>query len=229
MHAIKKLRAGLTFANVTALSALVFAMAGSAYALSMPHPDGVLHGCVSNRTQASRVVGSSAPCHRVKRRHGRVIDRGEFPIAWSQQGPRGPQGPTGAAGPAGRTGPTGTVDTSQFDTRAAADQRYERTTRITYGSADSSANGQLVVAWPQLGFEVTTAGPASLGNIAERPIGPARRADECAGRATRRRLSATISGRDETRQALPGRRPTRDRERATGEKLSILLALSRPG
>lgn len=166
MPAIKKLRAGLTFANVTALSALVFAMAGSSYALSMPHPDGVLHGCVSNRTQALRVVGSSASCHRVKRRHGHVIDRGEFPIAWSQRGPRGPQGPTGAAGTAGRTGPTGTVDTSQFDTRAAADQRYERATRITYGSADSSANGQLLVAWPQLGFEITTAGPASLGNIA---------------------------------------------------------------
>ncbi len=156
----KRLRGSLTFANVTALTALVFAMAGGAYALSIPDASGVLHGCVSKRTGALRVVKSSTSCHRLKRSHGRVTDRGEFAIAWNQQGARGLQGQQGAQGQ------PGVVDASQYYSKTDSDSRFQHAGLITYGSANNALDGQVVVAWPQLGFEIVTAGPTSVGNIA---------------------------------------------------------------
>ena len=153
----RRLRASLTFANVTALAALVFAMAGGAYALSIPDSSGVLHGCVSKRTGALRVVAGSTSCHRPKRSHGRVTDRGEFAIAWNQQGARGLQGAQGQPG---------VVDTSQFYSKTDSDTRFQRAGLITYGNANNALDGQVVVSWPQLGFEIVTAGPTSVGNIA---------------------------------------------------------------
>jgi hypothetical protein len=163
---LKRMHSTVTFANVTALLALVCALAGSAYALSAPDSSGVLHGCVSTRTGALRVVRTSGSCHHVRRRAGRLVNPGEFPISWNQQGPRGPQGLPGVEGQPGARGPAGTVDSSQYYTKVQSDGRYQPAGQLSYGNGDNAVDGQVIVAWPELGFEITTAGPASVGNIA---------------------------------------------------------------
>lgn len=169
---LKRMQSRVTFSNVTALVALVFAMAGSAYALSVRNSPGVLHGCVSNRTGALRVVQTSGSCHHAKRRGGRLINPGESPIAWNQQGPRGLQGlpgvpgQPGAQGLPGVQGPPGAVDSSQYYTKVQSDARYQQAGQLSYGNADNAVDGQVIVAWPELGFEITTAGPTSVGDIA---------------------------------------------------------------
>jgi hypothetical protein len=107
-------RSRLTFANVTSVTALVFAMGGGAYALSgIPDHSGVFHGCVNNRTGALRVVKSVTSCrHRRVIRHAgkRRVIPGELAIAWNQtgvQGVRGLQGPPGQKGDGGSAGTPG--------------------------------------------------------------------------------------------------------------------------
>lgn len=164
-----RVRAGLSFANVTALAALVLAMAGGAYAVTGAGTAATLHGCVSRRTGALRIIGSGRPCHRRRRQHGRVIDPGEYAIAFNVQGPPGVPGTPGPAGPAGTPGAAGapgTVDTSQFFTKAQADARYLGIGAVTYGQAAMTGSGDVVASWPALGFAIVTAGPTSVGNIA---------------------------------------------------------------
>ena len=83
-----------------------------------------------------------------------------------EQGPRGPQGLPGVQGQRGAGGPAGTVDSSQYYTKLQSDRRYQPAGQLSYGNGDNALDGQVIVAWPELGFEITTAGPASVGNIA---------------------------------------------------------------
>jgi hypothetical protein len=107
---MKAVRLRLTFANVTSVTALVFAMAGGAYALSgVPDRGGVFHGCVSNSTGVLRVVKSASSCQKAKtvRRHGkRVRLPGEFAVAWNQKGQPGANGANGINGTDGQNGAT---------------------------------------------------------------------------------------------------------------------------
>jgi hypothetical protein len=105
---LKRVRAGLTFANVTSVLALVFAMGGGAYAItSIPGPGGLINGCFQKKTGNLRVIAAHKKCH-----------KSEMPIAWNQTGPRGlrgqqgPKGDAGAVGPA--TGPAGGDLTGTF-------------------------------------------------------------------------------------------------------------------
>ena len=167
-----RVRAGLSFANVTALIALVLAMGAGASALTAPSVPKTLHGCVGRRTGALRIVAAGASCHRLRRRAGRVIDRGEYAIAFNAQGPAGPAGMPGAAGAPGTAGTPGTpgapgvVDTSQFFTKTQADARYLGIGAVTYGQGATNANGNVVASWPQLGFQIVTVGPTVSGTIA---------------------------------------------------------------
>ncbi len=86
-----RLRSSVTFANGAALLALVFSMAGGAYALSTANSAGVLHGCVNSRTGVLRVVSSaSAKCHAAKHSGGRARPATPGPLtrASSTQGAR---------------------------------------------------------------------------------------------------------------------------------------------
>lgn len=96
-------RRPVTFANVSALTALVLAMAGGAFAITtIRRTDSTIHGCYQKRTGILRVLAPRKRC-----------GRNERAIAWSQRGPqglRGLQGQPGAQGnpgPQGSTGPTG--------------------------------------------------------------------------------------------------------------------------
>jgi hypothetical protein len=84
----------LTFANVTSVLALVFAMSGGAYAITSGRgPDEVVHGCYQKKRGALRIVPA-----------GRKCAKSERGIAWNQHGVAGP---IGLAGPAGQTGSPG--------------------------------------------------------------------------------------------------------------------------
>jgi hypothetical protein len=105
---LKAVRSRLTYANVVATGALFVALGGGAYALSgVPDATGVFHGCVSKKSGGLRVVTSARSCHGVKKRHRRIVDPGEFAVAWNQQGRQGGQGPQGNQGPQGAVGPQG--------------------------------------------------------------------------------------------------------------------------
>jgi hypothetical protein len=82
-------------ANVAASVALIFAMAGGAYAAAGSNSN-TIQACASKTTGQLRVVSGRARC-----RHD------EHPLVWNQQGPSGATGPTGAAGATGASGPTG--------------------------------------------------------------------------------------------------------------------------
>jgi hypothetical protein len=113
----KVLRSRLSYANVMATVAVFLALGGSAYALSgVPDAGGVFHGCVNQKTGGLRVVASARSCRAVKKRHGRVVDPGEFAIAWNAQGQsgaagqQGQQGQQGKQGLQGLTGPSGVTN-----------------------------------------------------------------------------------------------------------------------
>jgi hypothetical protein len=96
----------VTYANVTATLALVFALSGGAYAAlgGIPNSAGVFHGCVNRRMGALRVVRDARSCRAaktVKRGHKRIRIPGELPVAWNQAGKRGQPGTNGEPGAAG--------------------------------------------------------------------------------------------------------------------------------
>jgi hypothetical protein len=94
-----KLRPRVTYANVAATAALVFATTGFAVA-AIPGPAGVIHGCYAKKTGSLRV-----------RPQGKKCARSERGIVWNQMGPTGPrglQGPAGIPGTNGTNGKNGT-------------------------------------------------------------------------------------------------------------------------
>ena len=104
----KVLRARLSYANLMATVAVFLALGGGAYALTgVPDARGVFHGCVNRKTGGLRLVARAGSCRAVKKRHGRVIDPGEFAVAWNAQGQPGSAGQQGGSGTRGATGPTG--------------------------------------------------------------------------------------------------------------------------
>ncbi len=98
---MQSIRRHLSYANVVATLALLFAMSGGALAAN--------HYLVNSTKQINPKV--------LKKLKGA---RGARGVA----GANGAQGPAGSAGPAGPQGPTGTVDAANFYDRAEADKRF---------------------------------------------------------------------------------------------------------
>jgi len=96
----QRVRGHLSFANVTSLMALVFAMGGTGYALTLPK-----NSVGSKQIRKNAVTGA-----KVKARTLRASDfaRGQLPVGPSgAPGAPGATGPTGPAGPAGAKGAQG--------------------------------------------------------------------------------------------------------------------------
>jgi hypothetical protein len=91
-----RLKPRLTYANVVVTLALILAMTGFA-AAAIPDAGGAIHGCYQKRTGVLRVIGA-----------GRRCSKGEKPISWNQQGPRGRDGSNGTNGTNGSNGTPGT-------------------------------------------------------------------------------------------------------------------------
>lgn len=104
----------LSFANVTSLLALVFAMSGGAYAItSIRGSSGVVHGCYQKKKGSLRVVPAGKRCAKSERaivwnRTGPQGSRGLI----GQQGPKGDPGQQGPPGNPGGTGPAGPFPTT---------------------------------------------------------------------------------------------------------------------
>ena len=99
-----RIRRHLSFANVASLSALVFAMGGTGYALTIPKNSigsaQIKTSAVANSDLRSNAVTSAKVSNGTL--EGADFKRGQLPA-----GPRGATGATGPAGPAGQTGPAG--------------------------------------------------------------------------------------------------------------------------
>ncbi|MBA3809461.1 MAG: hypothetical protein H0X28_13880 [Solirubrobacterales bacterium] len=93
----------LSYANIAATLALVFAMSGGAIAATGGFSSGgKFRGCV--RANGSLTILKA----------GKSCSKGQTPITWNQAGPQGTKGPTGAAGangPTGGSGPAGSPGT----------------------------------------------------------------------------------------------------------------------
>lgn len=119
-----RLRARLSFANVTSLLALFVALGGSAYAA------GVLPAGSVGTAQLKKDAVTSA-----KVKDG-TLKAADFASGQLKAGPRGDDGPRGAAGPAG---PAGTIDASLYYSKLQSDARYLRTSAvITVASATTT-------------------------------------------------------------------------------------------
>lgn len=93
---MKRISGHLSYANVAATMALLFAMSGGAIAASGGFSSGgTLHAC-ANEEGVIRLL-----------KPGKTCKRGQKSVSWNQTGPAGAKGATGAAGPAGATGPVG--------------------------------------------------------------------------------------------------------------------------
>jgi len=96
------IRQRLSYANVAATLALVFALGGAAFAATSLTTAGVISGCVNKKTGVLRVPAKGKQC--TKKR--------ETALRWNQagiQGAPGTPGAAGAAGAAGQQGPAGTL------------------------------------------------------------------------------------------------------------------------
>ncbi|MHB8234666.1 MAG: hypothetical protein ACYDHT_08435 [Solirubrobacteraceae bacterium] len=93
---MQRIGGNLSYANVAATLALVFAMSGGAIAATGGFSSGgTLRACV-NEEGVIRLL-----------KPGKACKRGQKSVSWNQTGPAGAKGATGAAGPAGATGPGG--------------------------------------------------------------------------------------------------------------------------
>jgi len=92
---LERLRRTLKFANGCSVVALVFAMAGGAYAVAAAPGSGVIRGCYQKGSGTLRVLAAGK------------CGKSERAIAWNRSGPPGLQGPSGIRGPQGTPGSTG--------------------------------------------------------------------------------------------------------------------------
>lgn len=98
----------LTSKRVALLTVGVLALAGGAVYAAIPDANGVIHGCIDDRTtfRQTRVVRVFDTAERA------ACPTGMTSIQWNQTGPQGPQGAQGdpgAAGAQGEQGPAGTA------------------------------------------------------------------------------------------------------------------------
>lgn len=86
-------RANKRFVTYLTVGVATVLLASLAAVASIPGPDGVIKGCLDQRTGALRVIDSSIACRSTERT-----------LSWNQRGAPGAAGPIGPAGP---TGPRG--------------------------------------------------------------------------------------------------------------------------
>jgi Collagen triple helix repeat (20 copies) len=166
---LERFRGALTFANVTAVVALVFAMGGGAFAItSIPGRNGVIHGCYQKRTGTLRVMAAGKRCR-----------RSEKAIAWNQkgaqgqpgvqgiQGQPGPKGDAGLAGPKGDTGAPGQAGPSGVVGAEATG--FGSALPVTLTFTKKLAGTELLITVSGTGFE-STAGVT--GGLDESLTGP---------------------------------------------------------
>lgn len=87
----RKLRGGLTYANVAVTVAVVLGLTGLAVA-AVPESSKVIQGCVRKHQGTLRVVS------------GTKCSKSEKTISWNESGPQEPQGVPGTPGATGQQG-----------------------------------------------------------------------------------------------------------------------------
>jgi hypothetical protein len=126
----QRLRRHLSFANITSLTALVFALGGTSYALTLP----------KNSVGSKQIRSNAVTSAKVADRSLRASD---FALGQLPSGQPGAQGATGAPGPAGAPGATGEpgANGAQGLTGVVGAVTVQRT---DFGLTDGTASGASV-------------------------------------------------------------------------------------
>ncbi len=157
----------LTFANVTSVVALVFAMGGGAYAFtSVARSSAVIHGCYQKKTGIVRVIAAHKKCRTSEKAitwnqngargmpgvEGRQGPKGDAGLTGpkGETGRMGPKGDTGPAGPKGDTGPAGPSGVVGADTR-----EFASTLPVSMTFTKKLAQTELLITVSGTGFEST--------------------------------------------------------------------------
>jgi hypothetical protein len=130
----QRIRRHLSFANVASLSALVFAMGGTGYALTIPK-----NSIGSAQIKRSAVANSDLRANAIttqKVKNG-ALEAADFKLG---QIPAGPKGATGATGPAGGAGPIGPIGPAGPAGSAAAFARVGPTGTLDAGTPSQNKN-----------------------------------------------------------------------------------------
>ena len=139
---LRRLRGGLTFANVISVLALFIALGGASYAaITLPRNSvgtkQIKRNAVTGAKIKSRAIGLSDLSRSVRTRLAKA----------GPTGPAGPKGDTGATGATGATGPAGPL----LDTLPSG-----RTLRGTYAASDvAGAAGETIRDAPSFAFPVS--------------------------------------------------------------------------
>jgi hypothetical protein len=117
-----RIRRHLSFANVASLSALVFAMGGTGYALSIPKNSVGSTQIKSSAVKNSDLGANAVTSAKVKNGALQAVDFAANQLPRGATGATGASGPAGPAGPQGAQGAPGTIGTAtaQFE-QAPAD------------------------------------------------------------------------------------------------------------
>jgi hypothetical protein len=144
MNGIKR---HLSYANVAATLALVFAMSGGAIAASGGFSSGgTLQACVNGDGSLKLL------------KPGKHCARGQKTVAWNQQGPAGPAGKAGAAGAGGATGAVGGTGPQGKEGKEGASESGPAEALMTGGSTDEEG-----VEAPGGGGFIAGSGMSELG------------------------------------------------------------------
>ncbi len=156
---IRQLRRRITYANVASTLALVLALGGTSYALTLPR-----NSVGASQIRAQAVGSSELRSNAVLGRHIRhgSITPGDLSASTREslrgaQGPQGPTGPTGPTGPAGPPGPT------IFAALTADGTQVRFTPGITAGRTSLTPNEYSIHYLRSLDTCVATATLASVG------------------------------------------------------------------
>src|ERR1017187_10411591 len=126
---MKRIREHLSYANVAATLALLFAMSGGAIAATGGFSSGGALRACANEEGAIMLLKPGKHCR-----------KGQTAVAWNQTGPAGAPGAKGAAGAAGAAGPAGLAGASIQGPRGTAGD--ENVKWATVGAAGNIENGR---------------------------------------------------------------------------------------
>jgi hypothetical protein len=134
---MERIRRHISYANVAATLALVFAMSGGAIAATGGFSSGgTLHAC-ANEEGAIRLLKAGKSCK-----------KGQKAVTWNQTGPAGAKGAAGAAGAPGPAGASGTAGVRGDPGTAGTSASIEW--------ARVKSNGEIVASEGVTGVEGTT-------------------------------------------------------------------------
>lgn len=139
-----RIRRHLSFANVASLSALVFAMGGTGYALSIPKNSVGSAQIKKNGVASSDIRANAVTGAKVKNGSLQAVDFAANQLPRGATGAAGATGATGATGPTGPAGVVGTAIVRRTDIALPAGAAVNTPGALTSAFATCSAGEKII-------------------------------------------------------------------------------------